>query len=123
VIERDVLIVFPEGARAKLKLASHRSPEPGGQLISWMLEVGVNGDGGGFVRQRIDDLHATVDAIASGSGKVRTVHWSEQADPKQQWVEARPRADDGRHPADRARGSFTAGGGVIRGTGSVRARR
>jgi len=89
VIERDILIGFPEGALAKLKLSSHRSPEPGGQLLAWSLEVGVNGDGGGFVRQRIDDLHATVDAIASGSGQVRTVHWSEQADAKQKWVEAR----------------------------------
>lgn len=89
VIERDLLLGFPEGARANLKLTSHRAPQPGGQLIAWTLEVAVNGDGGGFVRNRIEDLRTTVDAIASGGGKVRTLHWSEKADPKQQWVEVR----------------------------------
>jgi hypothetical protein len=88
VVERDLLITFPEGAQAKLELDSFRSPEPGAQLIQWTLEVGVNGDGGGLVRTRIEDLRTTVEAIAGGGGKVRTLQWSEKADPKQMWVEA-----------------------------------
>ena len=88
VVERDLLITFPEGAQAKLELDSFRSPEPGAQLIQWTLEVGVHGDGGGLVRTRIDDLRTTVEAISSGGGKVRTLQWSEKADPRQMWVEA-----------------------------------
>jgi hypothetical protein len=97
VVERDLLLGFPEGARADLALESYRSPTPGGQIIAWMLEVGVNGDGGGYARTRIDDLRTTVDAMASGGGKVRTLHWSEQADAKQKWVEARLEWSDDEH--------------------------
>jgi hypothetical protein len=88
VIERDLLMSFPEGAQARLALRSFRSPAPGGQLIHWALEVAVTGEGGDFVRTRIEDLRGTVEAMASGGGKARTLHWSEQADPKQHQVEA-----------------------------------
>lgn len=87
VVERDLLVTFPEGSQVDLALESFRSPEPGAQLIQWTLEVGVE-DAGGYVRHRIEDLRTTVEAIASGGGTVRTLHWSEKADAKQLWVEA-----------------------------------
>ena len=82
VIERDLRLGFPEGAQLGLVLSSFRSPTPGGQLIAWVLEVGVNGDGGGYVRNRIEDLRTTVDAMANSGSRVRTIAWSEKADPK-----------------------------------------
>jgi hypothetical protein len=88
VVERDILVTFPEDAQARLELDSFRSPEPGAQLIQWTLEVAVDGDGGRLVRARIEDLRSTVDAIAAGGGKVRTLQWREKADPKEMWVEA-----------------------------------
>lgn len=88
VVERDLVAAFGP-IKSDIAVWSWRSPEPGGQIVVSQIDAGVTGTGGGYVRQRVDELRGTVDVIASDGGQVRTVGWTEHTDPKQQVVEAK----------------------------------
>jgi hypothetical protein len=90
VVEQHGRELLPTGMIGDVQVESYAAPTlHGAQLIATSTSVSVVGDGGDWVRARLDELKELPDVGQSAGDQVRVVAWSETPSADGKSVEAR----------------------------------